>query len=267
MTSERASSSSLLVLGKIGAILDAFDLATPERSLADLRAATGLPASTVQRLAANLVEHGFLDRRGDRLRIGMRLATWSASAFEGLDVGELVQPVLAGLRDETGETACLSTSSGAWRVCVAVAESRHHLRQVVELGEVVPVHVGSPGRVLLAWDDALAEQVLAAPLAPMTSSTLVDPDLLRSELDAVRASGWATTAGERAPGVRSVSAPVLRRGGAVFGALSVIAPESRLTDASTARVIALVRDAAAELGRALGAGAPPGSWGASRRER
>jgi len=100
MSSSETSATPLLVLRKITAILDAFSLAQPELSLAEIRSSTGVPHSTVQRLVANMVQEGILDRHGDRYRVGVRMAHWAAPATQGLDFLELLTPVLRRLRDE-----------------------------------------------------------------------------------------------------------------------------------------------------------------------
>src|SRR5262249_44528802 len=97
-TDEPAASSSkqqpLVVLGKITEILDAFSLIRPEMSLGEIQQATGLPTSTVQRLVSNMVAQGLLDRKGDRIRIGVRMSYWAATALKDLDVLAVVNPVL-----------------------------------------------------------------------------------------------------------------------------------------------------------------------------
>jgi DNA-binding IclR family transcriptional regulator len=77
------------------------------------------PTSTVQRLVANLVAEGFLDRDGDRYRIGATMAYWAAPASRGIDRLQAVTPALQQLRDLTGETACFFIREGPYRVCVA----------------------------------------------------------------------------------------------------------------------------------------------------
>ncbi|WP_261862657.1 helix-turn-helix domain-containing protein, partial [Mycobacterium montefiorense] len=53
-----AGMKPLLVLAKIRGIMDAFTLSAPELTLSEIRARTGYPTSTVQRLVANLVGKG-----------------------------------------------------------------------------------------------------------------------------------------------------------------------------------------------------------------
>src|SRR6476660_7453932 len=132
MASDDSAASSkqqpLLVLSKITEILDAFSLANPDMSLGEIQQATGLPTSTVQRLVSNMVAQGLLDREGDQIRIGVRMSYWAATAIKDLDVLSILKPVLLQMRDETTETACFFKIEQNFRVCVAIAETRHALR-------------------------------------------------------------------------------------------------------------------------------------------
>ena len=122
MTTKQASGAApVLVLHKVAQILDCFSIEAPEPTLQQLVQRTGLPSSTCQRLVQNMVREGFLDREGDRYRIGIGLVRWATPGTFGLDVVRLVRPVLQQLRDETGETACFYTRDGAFRTVVAVA--------------------------------------------------------------------------------------------------------------------------------------------------
>ena len=187
----------LLVLGKITEILDAFSLSRPSMTLGEIQQATGLPVSTVQRLVSNMVAQQLLDRVGDQIRVGARMAYWAATAMKDLDVLAVVNPVLKEIRDKTGETACFFKVEQTFRVCVAIAETRHALRRDMYVGKVIPLYAGSASRVLLAWNPDLAEQILASPLEPLTDDTVTSPDELRARIAQAKADGYAITAGER----------------------------------------------------------------------
>ncbi|MGP3533208.1 IclR family transcriptional regulator [Microbacterium sp. RD1] len=228
MSSDGGGSGQLLVLGKIRGILDSFSVEAPERTLAEIRHATGLPSSTAQRLVANMTDAGFLDRRDDRYRIGARMMHWAAPAAHGAEVHEVVQPILRRLRDETGETAAFYRGQREFRVCVAVAETRHALRRALRVGDVAPIHVGSSGRVLLAYDDDLAGDVLSQALEPLTDRTVTDPEVLRGLLAQTRADGYAITEGERETAAAGMSAPVFDGYGRTAGAISIMGPNFRM---------------------------------------
>jgi DNA-binding IclR family transcriptional regulator len=219
----------LLVLSKIRGILDAFSLTKPALTLSELRSATGFPTSTVQRLVANLVAEGFLDRDGDRYRIGATMAYWAAPASRGIDRLRAVTPALHELRKITGETACFFIREGPHRVCVAMVETEHAIRREMHVGKVVPLQAGSAGRVLMAWDDDALRDVLARPLEPYTELSVVDPEALRADVDRVRRVGWSYTEGERDEGAAGLSAPVFDGQARLVGAMSISGPTSRVT--------------------------------------
>jgi DNA-binding IclR family transcriptional regulator len=207
------SLSGVGVIDKSAAILEALAEGGPA-TLADLVDATGISRPTAHRLAVALEAHGLVGRddRG-RFRLGVRLAAWGRSAVS-LSASMLEQSadVLAGLRDETGESAQLYVRDGDHRVCVAAAERPSGLRDTVPVGARLPLVAGSGGKVLLAWDP------------PGEWPADADAAALR----AVRQRGWAASVAEREPGVASVSAPVHGPDGSVIAALSVSGPIDRL---------------------------------------
>ena len=241
------TTAPLLVLGKITQILDAFSLEHPSLSLAQLRLATGLPTSTVQRLVANMVEAGLLERHGDRVRIGLRMAYWAAPAIRAIDALDLLAPLLDDLRDRTGESVTLFRAEKHYRVCVALSHTRHELRQEVYVGRLMPLDAGSAGRVLLAWNPELEATVLAS---------LADPDPLRRAVDTTRRQGFAITEGERIDGAAGLSVPVFDASGAVAFSLTVSGPAIRLTPEVAAGWVAELMSAGQTATRLLG-GRPP----------
>lgn len=251
--------SQLLVLSKITDILEAFSLEAPSLTLADIRHATGLPVSTTQRLVTNMVARGLLDRDDDRYRIGLRMVYWAAPAVRGIRAVDAVTPLLRELRDETGETASLFRSEEDYRVCIAVEETHHELRQDSYVGKVAPLTVGSAGRVLLAWNDELRSAVLARRIPALADGTTVDPRRLSDVLAATRSSGHAITHNERVDGLAGVAAPVFGAGGEVRMAISVSAPVARTTSEAMERWVPLVVDAAARATRLIGGRRPADS--------
>ncbi|MEO6826856.1 MAG: IclR family transcriptional regulator [Microbacteriaceae bacterium] len=241
MSTSPRSPARLLVLAKIAAILDAFSLAEPELSLVEIRQSTSLPASTVQRLVGNLVLSGFLDRTSGGYSIGKRLSYWAASAPQSSDVVEAVKPVMMNLRDDTGEAVCLFTSSQTYRVCIAMCETPHLLHTAMRVGRIMPLHVGSAGRVLLAWNQVLMERVIAQGLDPLTNRTITEAEALRENVLQCHRDGYAITVGERESGASGLSAPVFNAQSELEGALTVMGPSLRMSrefcEASVGRLL------------------------------
>jgi DNA-binding IclR family transcriptional regulator len=192
------SVSGVGVLDKAVVILGALE--SGPLSLQDLARVTSLPRATAHRLALALEHHHLVGRDDSgRFVLGAALVRLGrvAGRSPSRSLVDAAAPVLAGLRDETGESAQLYVRSGDARVCLASLESPHSLRTIVAVGATLPMDRGSAAKVLAG--DAEARQ-----------------------------RGWAQSVEERERGVASVSAPVMVDGEAV-AAVSVSGPIERTT--------------------------------------
>ena len=215
--------SGIGVIDKAVAILDA--TARAPVTLSELVDATGLPRATAHRLAVALEVHHLLSRDGDgRFVLGPRLGELATALPDPLVAA--AGPVLAWVRDESGESAQLYRRDGDVRVCIAAAERTSGLRTTVPLGARLPLTAGSGAQVLCAWLD---EATLADLLPSATFSERV--------LAEVRRRGWAQSVAQREAGVASVSAPVRApEKGEVIAAISISGPIERLGRAPGQRI-------------------------------
>lgn len=182
-------------------------------SLAELVTRTGLPRPTAHRLAVALAVHRLVTRDGTgRFVLGGRCAELASAAPDPML--RAAPQVLARLRDASGESAQLYRREQGGRRCVAAAERAEGLRDTVPVGTLLSLAAGSAAQVLLAWSGE-------GPPAGAAYSA--------RRLTEVRRRGWAASAGEREPGVASVSAPVRDGHGLVVAAVSVSGPVDRLT--------------------------------------
>ena len=227
------------VLDRCVAVLDA--VAQGPAPLAELTARTGLPRATAHRLAVALEAHGLLARDpSGAFVVGARAAALAASP--GLDpLLGTASPVLARLRDATGESAQLYVRRGAQRQCVAAADRDSGLRDTVPVGALLPLSAGSAAQVLLAW------------LPPQEAAEHLDGAVFDAAgLAAVRGRGWASSAAQREAGLASVSAPV-RGDGRVVAALGVSGPLDRVGGTPSDALVQAVVDAAGQVTTTLAA--------------
>lgn len=255
---EGAAAKPVLVLRKVRAILDCFTAEKQKLSFSQLRQGTGLPPSTCARLLQTMVEEGFLDRVGDLYTGGISLVRWASTRTADLGLARVAEPILAALRDETGETSRIYVRDGLVRVCVAMAETRHSVVRVVRLGQVLPLHAGGGGKLILAYEPDVLERVLRGPLERLTGLTLTDPQLLREELREIRSRGYAMSFGERDTQSSSVLAPFFGASGEFLGAIGIGAPIFRLDHEAARKAVPAVLRAGRRLSAALGYVAPQG---------
>ncbi len=235
-----ATGSGVGVLDKAAVVLASLE-AGPA-TLAQLVSATGLARPTAHRLAVALEHYRLVarDMQG-RFVLGPRLAELAAAAGEDRLIAA-AGPVLAALRDRTGESAQLYRRQGELRLCVAAAERPIGLRDTIPVGATLTMLAGSAAQVLLAWEepDRLHRGLKGARFTATT-------------LSGVRRRGWAQSLSEREPGVASVSAPVRGPFGRVVAAMSVSGPVERFTRHPGRQHAAAVVAAADRLTAALAA--------------
>jgi IclR family transcriptional regulator, KDG regulon repressor len=215
-----------------------------------------LAKSTVHRLLTTLAAEGLIeqDHATGGYRLGIVVFELGEAVRVHLDLHAAAGPVLASLREQTGESSQVGILDGTEVVYVDRLESSQSLRLFTETGRRVPVHCTSSGKVLLAHlADADREALLARlPLTALTPHTLADRDALRAECAKVRRRGWAEAVNEREIGVASVAAPVRDVAGTVVASVSIGAPVIRLGAPRRRELGALVAEAGEAISRRLG---------------
>lgn len=238
------------VLSRALRILEAFGPRHTVLTLTDLARRSGLPLSTVHRLAGELVAWGALERDASgRYNVGLRLWEVAALAPRGQGLRERALPYLEDLSQVTHENVQLAVREGHELVFVErIAGSR-----------AVPVHTRVGGRfalsatgvglVLLAHAPVeVQREILAAPVERFTAHTVTDPRVLLRMLADVRTNGFAVSDRQVTEDALSVAAPIRDRHHAVIAAVSLVV---RYGTFSPHALAPLVRSSARAIGRAL----------------
>ncbi|MEQ8232336.1 MAG: IclR family transcriptional regulator [Gammaproteobacteria bacterium] len=232
-------------------IFEAFETHRRPLSLSELARAACLPVSTCHAALRTLEEAGYLCQLEGRGIYPTRRLGDLADTIRAHDpLARRLEPRLARLRDETGETVILGTRQRDVVQYLLVLESARSIRYSARAGASKPLHSSAIGKVMLgALDDAaLATWLAAHPLVAVTDQTLTSADTLCADLVRSRARGHYLTRGENVADVMAVAAP-LAFGQALFG-VAVAGPLPRMQDALAAHVTALAT-AIEELGAAL----------------
>jgi DNA-binding IclR family transcriptional regulator len=236
-------------------LLTAFSMQETELSVSELAQRRGMHKSTVSRLLATLETQGFVrqDPKTSRYSLGFRLLELASIAVSGFDVRQIARPMLESISRECEETASLAIFDGRDAVTIDMVIIPRSIQYVGWVGRRAPPHCTSLGKVLLAWQPALAvEQFLRAPLARFTERTVTDPALLAAQLESIRSDGYAVADGEFEDGVVGVAAPVFGRAGAVLAAAGISAPAFRTPPERTDAFVPVVIAAAKEISQRLG---------------
>jgi DNA-binding IclR family transcriptional regulator len=234
--------------------LQLFDRNRKFLTAAEMARALGIPRSTTFRLVQTLECLGFLDREGDRYRVGPAVLRLGFEYIASLDVTEFARPVIERLRDATGLSAQLVIRDGREVVVVLKASPPSTFASSVTVGTRLPAHATILGRVLLMDEDdetlrALYPKSALPRVSPNSPRTLAElKRLLRED----RARGHAVSESFFEQGISAVAAPVRDREGKIVAAISVTAQRPTLEPRELReRLVAQVFGAAAELSRQL----------------
>jgi IclR family transcriptional regulator, acetate operon repressor len=203
-------------------VLGAFDARSPRMTLSELVAQTGLPKTTVHRVALELVGLGALERQNGGYALGPRLFELGQRVPRHRRLRDAALPYMQDLFERTRGTAELAVLDDLEVLCVELVHGRRSVGAPSARGDRMPFHCTASGKAIVAFSPPeVATRAVAQPLMPRTPRTIVDPGVLRRELDAVRRAGVAFDRGECERRLVSAAAPITRVDGTAVAAVSV----------------------------------------------
>jgi IclR family acetate operon transcriptional repressor len=237
------------VLGRVMALLSAFDADTPVLSLAELSRRCGLPKPTVHRMVAELCEQRLLRRdEAGRYLLGLRLFELGELVPQQRTLREAALPLMEDLREATRCRIHLSVLDGIDVVYVEIlgtADAGVPSRP----GGRLPAHTTGVGKAILAYSTPeVIRARIDAGLTPLTARTISTEDAFLAELRKIRTVGMALDLEENTPGIFCVAAPVFGADRRIRASLSVTGRSEQLDPAAVGPA---VRTAAFTLTRAL----------------
>ena len=139
------------VLGKIVAVLFAFQTDDHGVSLAELRRRTGLPKGTLHRVVGDLVDVHLLDRTDHGYRLSVQVFQLGMRATVERGLIEVATPFMEDLYERTHETVNLGVLDGNRIVYVAKIGGHRQVTAPSRIGGRLPLHCTAIGKALLAF--------------------------------------------------------------------------------------------------------------------
>ncbi|MFZ3584411.1 IclR family transcriptional regulator [Loktanella sp. DJP18] len=214
-------------------------------ALSDLIVASGLGKPTVRRLMLALIRGGLVeqDPRTRLYHLGEEAYVLGTLATPRHGLLEIAADAVVRLARASGDTAFVNMRRGSAAVCLHREEGAFPIRtHALETGAQHPLGIGAGSLAMLsALTDAEVDVVLADNAARLaTDYPTYDADLLRSDVAATRARGFALNPGRIVGGSWGVGVALRRPDGSVAGALSIAAIDSRMQPPRDAELAALL---------------------------
>jgi len=236
-------------------VIQSFSPQTPQMTISQLAAKTGLSRAAVRRCLYTLTKLGFAGiEDGSRYTLRPRMLALANSYSASNSLSTAAQPILERMSAVLRESFSVATLDGDDIVYIARSSVSRVMSDDLHIGSRLPAYCTSMGRVLLAYlpGDQLEQYLARVTLTPFTARTVTSTDKLRLALRNVRRHGYALVDQEYEVGLRSLAVPVYAPTGRVVATinLSGSAPRMPVYDMQT-RFLPHLRNAATELGAFL----------------
>lgn len=246
-----ANPSNIQVIDRAAALLDSL-AQRGQASLKQLAADTGLHSSTAFRILASLQQHGWVTRDGTGAyyQLGSGLMRFAERAGQGIDLKQAAEPIMAALRDQTGETVNLTLRAGDEVIYVERAISHRLMRVEQVIGSRAPLHVTAVGKLMLGEESAESclDYARRTGLPAYTDNTITAPQALVEAVQRARSQGYAYDDEEAELGVGCIGVLVRDASGKAVAGLSISAPRERRRD----EWVPLLQEAGRQLSQRLG---------------
>ena len=211
--------------------------------LIDIERETGVSKTAAFRLAATMVDRGFLvkDARTKRYYPGTILFQL-VHKFQMNDIVKVSEPFIQELAHKTNESVYLSIRSGNHYIHLTGVPSTYPVKVTSPIGNEIQLHIGAAGKIHLAYMASADYEnyINKTDLKTYTQEAITDPTLLSHELQHVKDKGYALSLGEGFPDSGGISAPIWGLGEEPAASLSILIPLTRLTEEKIQELISLV---------------------------
>src|SRR4051812_39173548 len=157
-------------------VLDCFS-SDEELGISEIARRVGVAKSTAHRLLTTLCARGMAEQNPEtgRYRLGMRLFALGQLAASRSRMHRLALPLLAELKQRTGDTIHLAIPDGVDMLYVERLETFREMRLMSAVPRRIPCHATSSGKAVAAFDEQLATARVTAGLTKETAPTPGSP--------------------------------------------------------------------------------------------
>lgn len=210
-------------------VLRCFDANHQKQTLSEVAQALSISRATARRVLLTLVDLGYMKQEGRHFSLTPRVLTFGFSYLTNLSLPGIAQPHINQVSQELGEAISVAILDGEDVVFVARTATPGLVNVAINVGTRFPAHATSSGHVLTANlpTGAREDYLRTVHLHPYTPFTVVDREVLRTELEAAAAQDWAVSANELEVGMLGVAVPIREFPNQVTGAVTVELPASR----------------------------------------
>ncbi len=237
-------------------VLEQFYAGPDEIGVTELSKRLKLHKNNVFRILATLEERGYIEqnRATENYRLGLKCLQLGQSYVQQMGFLLQAKSTLEELAKTAKESSFVAVRKGPVVVPLDFVEGKSAVRVVSFIGAMLPLHCTASGKVHLAFEsEEGVGQNLPEKLERYTDKTIVDLQILLTQLKEIREAGYALEQREFMEEVISVAVPVHDYTRSLVGSLAITGPAHRLSRERVQKeVVPLILKGGGELSKRLG---------------
>ncbi len=222
------------------------------QSLSTLSAAAGLAPAKAHRYLVSLIRTGLIEQNeaDGRYDFGGAARMIGRVALNRLDLVRIGSQILTKLRDDLRETVFMGVWTPQGPMVLQWLDVIRAVSLVIRPGSIMPLYTSAFGLICAAY---LPEDIIAtAPELREPQTAAVGSRKSSADLVEIRRKGFSIVRGELIQGLDALAVPVLDPMNEMVACLTAVGPSGSLDISEAGRVIASLKQAAAEFSQALG---------------
>lgn len=234
-------------------ILKVFLKDKPVWGITDISRELQLPKSTVSRLVGDLVSEGYLQKVGNKYRLGLSILCLAGVNMSNLEIHREAFEPLKSLVSKIDESAHISMLEGIHLIYLLKVESKQRVRLLSHVGQHRPPSCSSSGKLLLAYQSReIIDAVIENGLPKRGPNSVTDPEQLLAELTTIKQAGYCVCIDEMHDDVVSIASPIRDYTGRVTASVSIAAPRQRIDEELIPHLIDEIVKTGTEISSRLG---------------
>ena len=236
------------------AVIRSFSAGAPSQTLSEVAARTGLTRAGARRILLTLQGLGYVQQDGRAFFLTPRILDLGYAYLSTMPLWNLAEPLMEALVEQVHESSSASVLDDIDIVYVLRVPTKKIMTINLAIGSRLPAYCTSMGRVLLGGlsEEALDATLARSDLRMRTARTVIDPDQLKTIVQADRKRGYSMINQELEEGLCSISVPITGRNGNIMAALNVSTQVTRTPPQQMAkRFLPTLLEAADKINAAL----------------
>ncbi|SMO45837.1 IclR family transcriptional regulator [Melghirimyces algeriensis] len=239
---------------KMMEVLNLF-LTHEELNLNEMVQLSGLPKTSVFRMAGTLEDMGFLKKdENGKYSLGLLFLQFGQLVSSRLGIRNIAYPYMEALRNEIDEAVNLVIRDGDEAIYIEKLDTNQPVRVYTQTGRRAPLYAGACPRIILAYasDQEILEYMNNTELRRYASGTITDKEQLMEVLRKSKKEGYSISHSELFDNTTAVAAPIFDANGAIAAGLSIVGPDVRIQSEHLPGIIAKVKRTASQISEELG---------------